>query len=88
MELQPLEGGGGDGQPSVGGDGLEDAPDGPASAGGVVEHPSAEGQEPRVARDPAAPSDEKRQRHQCTQVPFRSWCQHCARGGMPNLPRS
>eukprot|EP00969_Alexandrium_andersonii_P356694 15447129-Alexandrium_andersonii.AAC.1 len=54
------------------GDGLEGTPDEPASAGGVLEHPSAEGSEPRVARDPAAPSGDERKRRECTRVPFRS----------------
>eukprot|EP00969_Alexandrium_andersonii_P031879 1392944-Alexandrium_andersonii.AAC.1 len=53
MGLQPLEGGRGDEQTSVGNDGLEGAPDEPAPAGGVPDHPSAEGREPRVARGPA-----------------------------------
>eukprot|EP00969_Alexandrium_andersonii_P096984 4281436-Alexandrium_andersonii.AAC.1 len=75
MELQTLEGGSGAEQPSMDGDGLEGTPGEPASAGGVLEHPSAEGREPRVARGPAAPSDEERKRHECTRVPFRSWCQ-------------
>eukprot|EP00969_Alexandrium_andersonii_P184180 8138024-Alexandrium_andersonii.AAC.1 len=26
------------------------------------------------------PSDEERKRHECTHVPFRSWCQRCVRG--------
>eukprot|EP00969_Alexandrium_andersonii_P075815 3342204-Alexandrium_andersonii.AAC.1 len=64
--MRPLEGSVGSEQPSADGDGLEVAPDGPASAGGVPEHPSAEGREPHVARDPAAPSDEERKRRECT----------------------
>eukprot|EP00969_Alexandrium_andersonii_P000345 15427-Alexandrium_andersonii.AAC.1 len=63
-------------------------PEEPASAGGVLEHPSAEGRGPRMARGPAAPSDEERKRRKCTRVPFRSWCQRCVRGRMPNLPHS
>eukprot|EP00969_Alexandrium_andersonii_P189290 8362780-Alexandrium_andersonii.AAC.1 len=31
-----------------------------------------EGREPKVARDPAAPTDEGRKRHGCAHVPFRS----------------
>eukprot|EP00969_Alexandrium_andersonii_P279350 12347973-Alexandrium_andersonii.AAC.1 len=56
---------------------LVDAPGEPAVVGGVLEHPSAKGRGPRVARNPAAPSDEERKRHECTRVPFRPWCQHC-----------
>eukprot|EP00969_Alexandrium_andersonii_P263527 11647939-Alexandrium_andersonii.AAC.1 len=37
------------------GEGLEDALGEPASVGGVLGHPSAEGRGPRVARGPAAP---------------------------------
>ena len=68
--LGPLEGGQGSGQPSADGDGLEVTPDEPASADGVQECPSAEGREPRVARDPAVPTDEERKRHDTTHLPF------------------
>eukprot|EP00969_Alexandrium_andersonii_P277941 12286059-Alexandrium_andersonii.AAC.1 len=61
----------------MGDGGLGGAPDESAYAGGVLEHPSAEGRGPRVARGPAAPSDEERKRRECTRVPFRSWRQHC-----------
>eukprot|EP00969_Alexandrium_andersonii_P252901 11177754-Alexandrium_andersonii.AAC.1 len=40
-----------------------------------------EGRELEVAQDPSAPTDEERQRHERTHVPFRSWCTRCARGG-------
>eukprot|EP00969_Alexandrium_andersonii_P234164 10339105-Alexandrium_andersonii.AAC.1 len=62
----PLEGSRGSEQPSADGDGLEATPDEPASVDGVQEGPSAEGREPRVARDPAAPTDEERKRHERT----------------------
>eukprot|EP00969_Alexandrium_andersonii_P277474 12265057-Alexandrium_andersonii.AAC.1 len=48
---------------------------------------TAESRASKVARDPAEPSDEERRRHECTHAPFRSWCAHCVRGRMPNLPR-
>eukprot|EP00969_Alexandrium_andersonii_P127349 5628993-Alexandrium_andersonii.AAC.1 len=70
------------------GDGLEGAPDESASAGGVLEHPSAEGREPRVARDPATPAGEERKRRERARAPFRSRRQHCVRGRMSKLPRS
>eukprot|EP00969_Alexandrium_andersonii_P085163 3755544-Alexandrium_andersonii.AAC.1 len=51
-----------------------------SSDAGLGSDPVEEGRGPRVARDPAAPSDEERKRRECTHVPFRSWCAHCARG--------
>eukprot|EP00969_Alexandrium_andersonii_P328781 14527831-Alexandrium_andersonii.AAC.1 len=57
--LCPLQGAGGPGEPQSSG-----VDPGPFEAG--------EGCELRVARDPAAPSDEERKRHECARVPFRS----------------
>eukprot|EP00969_Alexandrium_andersonii_P104991 4632641-Alexandrium_andersonii.AAC.1 len=81
-------GGGGDEQSSTVGESLAAAPGEPVDASGVLEHPSAEGREPRAARGPAAPSDEERKQRECTRVPSWSWRRRCVRGRMSNLPRS
>ena len=39
-----------------------------------------EGQAPRVLTSPSQPSKEERRRHNCTHIPYRSWCDHCVRG--------
>eukprot|EP00969_Alexandrium_andersonii_P171672 7588805-Alexandrium_andersonii.AAC.1 len=51
-----------------------------SSDAGPGSEEAEEGREPKVARDPAAPTDEERKRHECTHVPFRSRWAHCARG--------
>ena len=39
-----------------------------------------EGQEPRRRRGPKTPTQEEWENHQCTHIPFRSWCKHCVEG--------
>eukprot|EP00969_Alexandrium_andersonii_P340116 15034937-Alexandrium_andersonii.AAC.1 len=48
--------------------------------------PRAGGRVRLVVRPP--PSGEEQKRRGRARVPFRSWCPRCARGRMPNLPRS
>ena len=62
----------------------------PAAAAGAEEGSEAEPEEarvPRAARDPGEPSDEERRRHECTHLPYRSWCRYCVQGRMQNPPR-
>ena len=62
------------------------AADGPASAEEGLEAEPEEARVPRAARDPGEPSDEERQRHECTHLPYRSWCRYCVHGRMQNPP--
>ena len=39
-----------------------------------------EGKEPKVARDPGAPTAAEIAKHALTHWPYRSWCAHCVRG--------
>eukprot|EP00969_Alexandrium_andersonii_P071710 3166144-Alexandrium_andersonii.AAC.1 len=55
-------------------------PEGPGDSGGPESSDAGpgfeeveEGRELKVVRDPAAPTDEERKRHECAHVPFRSW---------------
>ena len=40
----------------------------------------------RVIKDPKAPTQEEREEHEKTHLPFRSWCRHCVRGRGKQLP--
>ena len=64
-------------------------PAAPAAAAAAEEGSEAESEEarvPRAARDPGEPSDEERRRHECTHLPYRSWCRYCVQGRMQNPP--
>ena len=39
-----------------------------------------EAREPRVLRDPGAPTEAETERHNVTHLPFRSWCPACVEG--------
>ena len=39
-----------------------------------------QGREPRLMRDPSAPTKADAERHAATHQPFRSWCRFCVRG--------
>ena len=45
-----------------------------------AEGETAEGERPKVLRDPGMPSKRDREEHEATHLPYRSWCEHCVRG--------
>ena len=51
------------------------------------EHVAEEGIAPKVLRDPGQPTQQQRREHECTDVPYRSWCHHCVRGRAKGRPR-
>ena len=51
------------------------------------EHVAEEGVAPKVLRDPGQPTQQQRREHECTHVPYRSWCHHCVRGRAKGRPR-
>ena len=42
--------------------------------------PEDEAERPKVRRQPKQPSQKEREEHECTHIPYRSWCSHCVRG--------
>ena len=40
----------------------------------------------KSSRDPRCPSQAKRDEHEPTHMPYRSWCPECVAGRKPNLP--
>ena len=49
-----------------------------------AEEETAEGERPKVLRDPGMPSKKDREEHEATHLPFRPWCEHCVRGSGRN----
>ena len=47
---------------------------------------NAEGDRPRVLRDPGLPTQKQREEHDATHLPYRSWCSHCVRGSGRDTP--
>ena len=39
-----------------------------------------EAERPKVRRQPKQPTKKEREEHECTHIPYRSWCTHCVRG--------
>ena len=45
-----------------------------------VEDESGEAREPRMLRDPGAPTEAEVEQHNVTHLPFRAWCPACVEG--------
>ena len=45
-----------------------------------VEDESGEAREPRILRDPGAPTEAEVEQHNVTHLPFRAWCPACVEG--------
>ena len=50
------------------------------------EYEDDEAREPITRRAPKGPTKEEREKHEATHLPFREWCDHCARGRARNRP--
>ena len=65
-----------------------DITDANSEAHGDAELPGGEdeAQAPRAARAPSQPSAKEVELHELTHCPPRTWCEHCVRGQMKDLP--
>ena len=51
-----------------------------------VDDGEEEARAPRAVRDPGQPTQEEREEHDLTHIPYRPWCEHCVRGKAKRKP--